>query len=181
MTESGHEVSGAPPPASADPRPRPQYGEYAPPGWVSPVQLPPPELDLTRMPPPTGPPIAAPPPVSAEIRRDRVLTLVLLGVGFIGAVGGLITGLTLRAYLVLMLRQYDIDPGITPEWLDAAGLALAASHVLLYLAAAGLSVWLLRRGRPASWAPLWAGILAAMIFWSVLMSALEQYSGQLPG
>ena len=94
---------------------------------------------------------------------------------------GLVTGLTLRAYVQLLLAQYDIDPGTMPTWLDAAGMALAASHVLLYLAAAGLSVWLLRRGRPASWAPLSAGILAAMIYWSVLSAALGQYSGQLPG
>ncbi len=165
----------------ADLRPRPQYGEYAPPGWVSPVQLPPPQLDLTRLPPPSGPPSAAPPPISTALARDRVLTLVLLGVGFVGAAIGLVIGLTLRANVVLMLLQYDIDAGTTPAWLDVAGVALAASHVLLYLAAAGLSVWLLRRGRPASWAPLWAGILAAMIFWSVLTSALGQYSGQLPG
>ena len=168
-------------PERADPRPRPQYGEYAPPGWVSPAQPPPTELDVKRLPPPTGPPIAAPPPVSAELARDRVLTLALLGIGFFGAVMGLLMGLTLRANVLLMLSQYGIDPGTMPAWLDAAGLALAASHVLLYLAAAGLSAWLLRRGRPASWAPLGAGMLAAVIFWSVLMAALGQYSEQLPG
>jgi uncharacterized protein DUF6264 len=165
----------------ADPRPRPQYGEYAPAGWVPPVQLPEPELDLARLPPPTGPRSAGLPPATPELARDRVLTLVLLGLGFIGAMVGLIMGLTLRANLLLALAQYGIDPGTPPAWLDAAGLALAASHVLLYLAAAALSVSLLRRGRPASWAPLAAGIFAAIIFWSVMTAALDQYSGQLPG
>ena len=106
---------------------------------------------------------------------------MLLGVGFAGAMMGLVTGLTLRAQLLLMLRQYDVDPGTTPAWLDTAGIGVAASHALLYLAAAGLSLWLLRRGRPASWPLLGAGVLAAMIYWSVLVAAIGQYSGQLTG
>jgi uncharacterized BrkB/YihY/UPF0761 family membrane protein len=148
---------------------------------VSPVQLPPPQVDLARLPPPTGPRTAGLPPATPELARDRILTVVLLGIGFVGALAGLITGLTLRANVVLALAQYGIDPGSTPAWLDAAGIALAVSHLLLYLAAAALSFTLLRRGRPAAWAPLAAGMFAAIIFWSVLTAALEPYSDQLSG
>ena len=65
-----------------------------------------------------------------------------------------------------------------PEWLDAAGTALVASHLLLYLLAVGLSIALLRAGRPAFWAPLGAGVVAAIIFWSVLSAAVAPYVDQ---
>lgn len=186
--------------AKPDPRPRPQYGEYAPPGWVSPVQQPtaePVEVDkpvdsaqpdVARMPPPTGPRLPAPPPRSRFLAAaaasqapglDNTLTRILLFIGIFGALIGWLTGSSLSESLEITLNQYGVDPGTMPEWLDVAGPALAYSHALLYLIAVGLTIWLRNRGRPTSWAPLGAGVIAAIIFWSIMSAAFMPYVDQL--
>ena len=125
------------------------------------------------MPPPS------PTGASAARRWDRPLTIGLLVVGLFGAFIGVIVGTDLAGSLPIALEQYGIDPGPMPQWLDAAGTALTLSHLLLYLLAAGLSVALLRAGRPAFWAPLCAGVIAAIIFWSVMTAAVAPYASQL--
>ncbi len=168
-------------PDRVDPRPKPQYGEYAPPGWVSPVPVEPagePKLDLTTLPPPR------PDSMSSALLRptpawDRTLTIALLVVGLFGAYTGWQTGGSLGEVITVGLEPYGIQPGTLPSWLDAAGTAIALSHALLYLAAVGLSISLLARGRRAAWAPLAAGIIAGIIFWSVLITAFAPYAAQV--
>ena len=52
----------------------------------------------------------------------------------------------------------------------AAPVVIGISHVLLYLAAAGVSIPLLLRNRIAFWVPLAAGVLAAIVFWGALFA-----------
>jgi hypothetical protein len=172
VTDQGNETP------AADPRPRPQYGEYAPPGWVSPAADAP-KAEPVELTPPLAPPVAPPPPLARRTPRwDRPLTLALLAVGLFGALIGWIVGSELTASLPAALESYGIEPGAMPAWLDTAGTALVASHLLLYLLAVGLSISLLRAGRPAFWAPLGAGVVAAIIFWSVLSAAVAPYVDQ---
>lgn len=167
-------MTDAPPPAEQpDPRPRPKYGEYAPPGWVSPVQP-----DLTRMPPPAAP-TNAPAFARPAAAWDRTLTIVLLVIGFFGAVIGWMTGAGLPESLAPALEQYGITPGPMPPWLETASIVITASHVGLYVAALAISVSRLRRGLRASWVPLAAGILAGIIFWSIMWAAVAPYASQL--
>ena len=181
---------------TADPRPRPQYGEYAPPGWVSPVQhdagADAPEAgapNVGRMPPPNGPRLTAPPRSTSDAAGltqpnrdlDRTLTRILLVVGVFGALTGWLTGSSLSESLGIALAQYGVDPGPLPAWLDVAGPALAYSHALLYLLAVGLTLWSRSRGRLTSWAPLTAGVIAAIIFWSIMSAAVAPYVQQLSG
>ena len=177
MTDQGNETPDAPPPA-ADPRPRPQYGEYAPPGYVPP--MPPPEAPTE---PTVEPAQALPTQPSVALRRtpgwDRGLTIGLLVAGLFGALIGWMIGSGLAESLPIALEQYDIEAGAMPEWVDAAGTAVMLSHILLYLAAVGLSIALLRAGRPAFWAPLSAGVIAAIIFWTVMSAAVAPYASQL--
>jgi hypothetical protein len=100
-------------------------------------------------------------------------------VGLFGALIGVVIGSDLAGSLPIALEQYGIDPGAMPEWLDAAGTALTLSHLFLYLLAAGLSIAQLRAGRPAFWAPLAAGVIAAIIFWSIMSAAVAPYASQL--
>ena len=51
--------------------------------------------------------------------------------------------------------------------------------MLLYLVAVGLSITLMSRGRPAFRVPLTAGLIAAMIFWTVTWAAFAPYAAQL--
>ncbi|MFW8745859.1 DUF6264 family protein, partial [Mesorhizobium japonicum] len=52
-------------------------------------------------------------------------------------------------------------------------LAMVISHVVLLLAAAGISIPLLVRGRlVVFWIPLTAGAIAAIVFWVLLFIAI---------
>jgi hypothetical protein len=152
--------------------PVPQYGEYAPPGYVPPV---PSSTDLT---PPAYDP-AAPAPVAGRTRRtwDVVLTVVLLVVGLFGATIGIAYGVifTDPAALREILAQqgypgFDAQPGAAPA-------VLVISHVVLYLLALGGSIPLLITKRIAFWVPLAAGVVAAIIFWSCMFIVVSSDPG----
>ena len=49
---------------------------------------------------------------------------------------------------------------------------MAISHVVLFLAAVGVSIPLLVKRRLAFWVPLVAGAIAAIVFWGVLISLI---------
>ena len=165
MTDAGQGMADAPPPAGADPRPRPQYGEYAPPGWT------PPPLDLRQLPPPK-PGTAVPPPTSSRV--DATASWALLGLGFIATLITWSTCMDLRGGLTAALAQQGIEASM-PAWVATAGTVLAVGHVVLYLVTVFGTVRLLRAGRPAAWLPLGAGILAAVAFWTVQSIALGPY------
>ena len=154
------------------PRPEPQYGEYAPPGWVSPNAA-----DL---------PAPVPPPGEALIEHptpkprawDRPLSIALLVVGFFGMSFGLYGGINLQA----VLEQAAIMQGVTltlPAWTAQAGLFVAISHVVLYAIAVGWTLQRLRQNRTAFWVPLGAGIVAAIIYHGIT-GGLGITSGLVP-
>ena len=156
------QVQPAPPAAP----PRPQYGEYAPPGYVPPV---PPQ------PQPGFPAYAASVPAPGGRRRrtwDVVLTIVFLVLGLFGTALG------------LMYAAILSTPGLLDEALRAQGYGgfsgevgagatiIAVSHIALYLVAVVLSIVLLVKRFIAFWVPLAAGVIAAIIFWATLMGVL---------
>jgi len=66
--------------------------------------------------------------------------------------------------------QYRIEGDYQPN--DAtriAQIAISVSHVLLYLAALIGTLRLIRGGRRSFWLPLGIGVLAAIIFFGILM------------
>lgn len=146
-------------PEDSAPRPRPQYGEYAPPGWVSP------NADALQAPPPVPPQPATPAPKS----WDRPLTMVLLVVGFFGMLIGVYAGLNID----LVVQQGGLIQGtepVLPPWSQTAGWVIVGSHVLLYAFAVTTALSRLRAGRPAFWVPLIAGVIAAIVYNAVLMA-----------
>lgn len=144
-----------------DPRPRPQYGEYAPPGYVPPVPAHP--IEPVRQSEPAG--------VKRETPRwDRILTIALLGVGAFGAYTGIMDGLFLHDRLTQVFEMQGLDDfsGQTA----VAGVVIWVSHALLYLVAIVLSVRRLRAGRSAFWVPLVCGVVAALIFTTAAVAAI---------
>src|ERR1700704_3641532 len=94
----------APDPTLPEPplRAQPQYGELAPPGYVSPVP-PPPVQD------PGTPRYYAQAPVARKSRTaDVAVTSVLLALGLIGMFAGLSVGLTLHQSLSSAASQYGV-------------------------------------------------------------------------
>lgn len=146
----------AEPPGSPAPRPRPAYGEYAPPGWVPPHQPTPPPALVPAAAPPTRP-------------WDRPLTLALLAAGVVGMSIGIYAGVDLDAVIRQVGAVYGTEP-VLPSWAPAAGWALAISHVLLFVFGAAFGWRALQQGKRAFWYPLGAGIAANLIYQAILTS-----------
>jgi hypothetical protein len=132
-----------------DPRPRPQYGEYA---------------DI-----PPAPPAATPEPVvetavAAPRRRtwDVVLTTALLLWGVVDVVTGFRAYADLGTGLRAAYEMQGIPAFQSEAFADDLGAVLNVVRVVLLIAALVVSLLLLSRHRLAFWAPLGAGVLAAL-------------------
>ena len=160
-------------PESARPSrpPRPEYGEYATPeeqaaqrGTPVPVPVP-----WTAVPHP------APAPTAAVVTRppragDRLASQLLLVVGALGVWLAVSAAFGLNEAMANVYLQYGIEGDFQPTGATRiAQIAIAASHVLLYLAALIGTVRLIRQGRRSFWLPLGIGALAAIIFFGILM------------
>lgn len=167
----------------------PQYGEYAPAGQVSPAT---PVAPAAPANPYGVPGYAAPatpsntygvpaapgapahePPTRKRRTWDVVLTSILLVLGLLG------TGLALLYAFIFA------NPELLDQTMQSQGFGgfsgdvgnspaiLAISHILLFVVAAALSIVLLVRGRiVVFWIPLAAGVIAAIIFWSTVISVI---------
>ncbi len=159
--------------AAPDPRPRPQFGEYATPEeqrariqepapWqIAPVA--PPEPVAAGVPTP-GIPAAPPVGVARPRAVDRIVTFALLAYGLVNVVSSIPAFLDYGAYAETMLAIVGVDvkmsdPGAGRGWGIAAVIVLS----LGWLATAAVSVWNMRRGRLSWWIPLTAGILFTAI------------------
>ena len=148
---------------------QPEYGEYATPeeqaaqrGTPVPVAVPVPG------------PVAGPVPPAAVITRppragDRLASQLLLVVGALGVWLAVSAAFSLTEAMANVYLQYGIEGEYQPT--DATRIAqigIAASHVLLYLAALIGTVRLIRQRRRSFWLPLAIGVLAAIIFFVML-------------
>ena len=150
---------------------QPQYGEMAPPGYVSPVAPPPPAPEYGA---PTY--YVAPPVVRKTRTADVAITSVLLALGLIGMFIGVATALGLREALTDQATKYGVTYD-APANLAALGAVIVISHVVLYLAALGASIPLLITRRIAFWVPLVAGVVAGIIYWAILFSLIASDQG----
>jgi hypothetical protein len=148
-----------------DPRPRPQYGEYAPIDTAAPA----PENKGHE----TGEPVVPPaplvdPPRAAVTRktRDLIITTALL----IVAVWDVATGFAQYGNLAALLQQtYDqlgIGEFTSIELALSMGGVINGGRILIVIAVIALSLWRISRGRTAFWIPL-AGAVASGIFVTV--------------
>lgn len=152
----------------------PQYGEYAPPGYVPP---PPAPGDLTPQPHTAD----MPAPATGRRRRtwDVVLTAILFVLGLIGASLGVVYGVMFTDPDLLSEVLADQGyPGFDPQP-GAVPAVLVISHIVLYLIALGGGTLLLVTKRIAFWLPLAAGVVAAIIFWSCLFIVVSSDPGFL--
>lgn len=159
---------------SADPRPRPRFGEYATPEeqrarirqpdvtWSL-------ETGQSVAPTPTAasstPPAAAGTPAEASAMRpprlaDRVATIALLAYGLFNVLSSIPAFLDYGAYADTMFTLLGVqaelrDPAAGRPWGIAAALVLSIG----WIATAVLSWWNLRRGRLTWWIPLVAGVV----------------------
>jgi hypothetical protein len=142
---------------------RPQYGAYATPeqqARARGTELPPPEV----MSPAAGPPIAVPPSAASKPRRgDRIAAVALLAFGFVNVVTGIPGWLRLPSSLQLAYDQLGVGEFQAVELASALGIAALITQIVLWLAAVGFTVALIRAGRLSWWVPLTAGVIAVVV------------------
>jgi hypothetical protein len=160
------------PPTAAEPRrAQPRYGEYAPPGYISPV---PSQLVQPAAPAPQDstqqqPVYYAQPAIVRPVRTaDIVVTSILLFLGLVGLLFGITAPELFPAALAKDYSKLGLQYA-QPSALGTITTVVWISHVVLWLAALGGALALMLKRRVAFWAPLAAGIIAAVIFWGALI------------
>lgn len=141
----------------SDQRPRPQYGEYAPPGWVSPVAQP----DEPAAPP--SPPSSAVPAAPARRPWDVGLTVALLALGLYTVVSGFVGFADAPALFRQVFTMLDIGTFSNDDAARTAGTVIVTVQTVIWLAVAALALRALRSGRLAFVWPLAGGVLANII------------------
>lgn len=176
------------PPAPPERPPVPQYGEYAPAGHISPIPAETPAAPANPYGIPgyaapatpsnmyAAPAVVAPAGAPAARKRrtwDRVLTIILLVLGFFGMGLGVVYAWIFSTPELLSQAMSSQGYGTFSGSAGSAPTVLIVSHVVLFLLALGLSIPLLIRGRiVVFWIPLAAGVIAAVIFWITLAGVL---------
>jgi hypothetical protein len=184
-----------------DPRPAPKYGEYAPPGWVSPVA--PPEVDEAQerradalptgsvplrtgaprqpdsfgrydAPPPTGSPVPGPAPVARRGSANGTATVLLLVLGFFRVVGDATAVPDFSATFIDSFRRFGYlqgDFGST-DALQKVGATAAVVAVVLFLLVAVWSLRRLRAGRRSWHVLLIAGVVYNIVVGIVVVAVM---------
>lgn len=159
-----------------DPRPVPQYGEYATPEEVA-------VLRGTDIP---APAIAEPPPPVASLRGttgrrfDRPITIALIAFGVLNLLQYSSALLDFEGFLEAATTGTVAE---SIDFTDAArigGVVLFIVLLALVLTSGAIAVLLLRRGRLAFWVPLTAGALSVLAWVITLVVIVMQTPGALP-
>jgi hypothetical protein len=144
-----------------DPRPRPQYGEYATPqeqakavGKSAPF--------LGYAPPQPNPPsISA--PAATPRRWDLVFSTALLAYGLMSVISGFFQFSDLGTLINTIYATQGVGK-FTPTTLSATlGTVIIVSNVVLWIVTAVVTVRLLRRHRLAFYVPLIGGAVASIV------------------
>ncbi|WP_309713214.1 DUF6264 family protein [Pseudolysinimonas sp.] len=163
----------------SDPRPVPQYGEYATPEEVA---------ALRGTAAPGSPLLPQPSPSPAVVslrgstlrRLDRPVTIALIAFGVLNLVQFAGVLLDFEGFLEVATKGTSAEP---IDFTDAArigGVVLFVVSLALVLASAAIAVLMLRQGRIAFWVPLVGGALSVLAWGVVLVAIVLQTPGALP-
>lgn len=187
-----------------DERPRPQYGEYAPEGWVSPATghgvdagsghgqaaggrdaavggspaVHPANVD--------GRGSARPTTADRPERRtwDILLTVVLLGLGLYTVGSGYLAYSNLGEVMDQVFRQIGIGGFTSVDLAATLGVVIMVSHTIIWIAGALLGARALKRNKIAFIWPLAAGVLATLVVFvliAILMISDPSFAAYLEG
>jgi hypothetical protein len=176
MTDPRHEHSrGQGADSGSDPRPRPQYGEYATPAEQrARIQHPAPPSAA----PPVAPAAQAAPdrvPTTVPAARpgaavNRIVTIVLLAYGAVNVVLSVFSFLDLAAVADATYKVMGVPGSFTSTpTTQAWGIAAAALLVVGFIVTAYFSIRVMRRGRVSWWIPL-VGAAATYLVVSVCLT-----------
>lgn len=159
-----------------DPRPAPQYGEYATPE----------EVAALRGPDVATPAISETPPPVVPTRRatgrrfDRPITIALIAFGVLNLLQYSGALLDFEGFLETATKGTAAESIDFTEAARIGGIVLFVLSLALVLGSAAIAVLLLRRGRLAFWVPLVAGALSVLAWIIVLVAIVMLTPGALP-
>lgn len=185
----------------SEPRPRPQFGEYASPEeqrariaepideqraeelGIAPVvpidTKPEPTLrEQTRQAPqPLAPdesssPVALPPGGRRPVTGDRLATSILLALGLIGLIVTMPNLLDLPGSIRPALVQFGVSGYSSDALASAMGVLALGLQIAIWIAAVVLSMRSLRTGRLTFWIPLVAGVAVNIVLFICLAIAV---------
>lgn len=167
----------------SDDRPRPQYGEYATPEQQQAAirePLPQPVVEPVHTAP--TPPSAAPisPVAPAKVPGDRVVTLILLGIGLLSV---LLIGLPMASFSV-MLPEVLLQAGVPAEYANIErsrlwDVAMCAVYVIGFAVTAFFALRRLRAGKLSWWIPIVGAVITGVLFNIVASTAYATDPGFL--
>lgn len=155
-------------PGGAD-RPKPQYGEYAPPGWSwnppAETVVPDPRGSETEPRPATA---GAKPGVAHPV--DRLLTIILLALGVFFAVPTLLDPSSFATTLSDLYTSQGIGTYASPDLARTLGVVTALLQSLIVAFAVWISIRRLRAGKRAVLVPILG--IAATILLSMVVAGI---------
>lgn len=166
-------------------RPAPQYGEYAPEGWVNPVlaeqervehERAASQASVTTAPHSTAPTGNAAPtdgPVAARFGAspaDFLLSVMLLAFGLVSVVQSLSVGTVASGVARELELRYTAlsDPGA----LTTAAIVSALGSVVVFVLVVWWSIVRLRRRKRTVWVPLLGGVVATVVTMSAFLTVV---------
>jgi hypothetical protein len=168
----------------ADTRPRPQYGELAPEGWTwqPPASATPPAPGVTpvagAVPPVLAPGAVLPPYVqvapapAGAPRWDRIVTIVLLVLGFLGTINTVIAMTGLAEGIQSVYTQLDLGTYTPSDSLTMFGAVGSVLAIAIYLATTSVSYRLLKLRKRSFYVPLIGAALSSIMVFVLLMVLL---------
>jgi hypothetical protein len=159
-----------------DPRPAPQYGEYATPEEVAALRGT--DIPAGTIPEPPAPLASA--RVSTGRRFDRPITIALIAFGVLNLLQYSSALLDFEGFLETATKGTAAEAIDFTEAARIGGLVLFVVQLALVLASGAIAVLLLRRRRLAFWVPLVAGAVTVLAWVIVLIVIVIQTPGALP-
>ena len=185
-----------------DKRPRPQFGELAPEGWVwhppadqdrldtsrpaeadeqvtpaTPAAPSAPSYDASRYPPPQGPPLHP-----SQLRRDAPRwnagwSIALLILGFVGMSYSILVLNLFPSFITLAHQRENL--GAYQPAPSVGGILTAGSITMggIWVMSAALTVWLMARKRVSFYVPLVAGVVAFVVLFVFLSAVITTDPG----
>ncbi|QIK62804.1 hypothetical protein G7068_06020 [Leucobacter viscericola] len=126
---------------------------------------------------PAAPPAYAAPAMGANATTpsrtgDRVMTIILLGIGVFGVIFSFQVMMGMKASFVLMGEALEIKDFEVPAWVGTLGTISALGFLALFAVTLIFSIQRMRARKVAFWVPLTAGVIAFIAMIVLIMVAI---------
>jgi uncharacterized membrane protein YhaH (DUF805 family) len=148
--------------ANTDRRPLPQYGEYAPPGYVSPVPV------QAVSPAPDSPAVSQ----AGKRPRDATATVLLLGLGSAVTTFMVMSAFRFDEVMQQLYDTYALGTYAPNSALTTAGALFIVSHVAALAIGAVIALRRMRHGKSSFWVALIAGAIAATCYVAITVTLI---------